>query len=129
MSSFQINGQDPPAGGIPKQSGYGFILPGPVASDAIGRPVKNDNDEPRLELTFSRLNKTSWNWYCSFLASHRMYGILTSIRTLNPYQYTVAGGPEWVTFTGDNIVLNKPKYGAIEFGNFFDVTIEVRGLE
>lgn len=129
MSSFQINGQDPPAGGIPKQSGYAFFLPGPVASDAMGRPVLNDNDEPRLELTFSRLNKASWNWYCSFLAAHRMYGVLTSIRTLNPYQYTVAGGPEWVTFTGDNIVLNKPGYGAIEFGSFFDVTIEIRGLE
>lgn len=128
MSSFQINGQDPPFGGVPKQQGYTFYLPRPVASDALGRPVLNEADEPWIEINFNRLNQASWNWYCSFLESHRMYGRLTSIRTINPYQYTVAGGPEWVTFSGDNIVLNKPTYQSINFGSFFGVRIEIRGL-
>lgn len=128
MSSFQINGQDPPTGAIPRQEGYTFSLPQPVATDGLGRPVANASDLPSLTLSFRRLNKTGWDWYCSFLASHKMYGQLTTIRLLNPYQYTVPGGPEWVTYSGSQIVMHKPTYQDIEYGNFFGVRIEIRGL-
>jgi len=128
MSSFQINGQDPPAGGIPRQAGYTYHLPAPVASDGQGRPIVNTSELPWLELTFSRLNKAAWDWYCSFLASHKMYGAITSIRLLNPYSYTIADGPDWVTYTGSYITIHKPEYGDIEYGNFFNVKIIIRGL-
>lgn len=128
MTSFQINGQDPPRGAMPRQPGYTFHLPRPVDSDSMGRPMLNNADLPWVEINFQRLDQESWNWYIEFLASHKMYGQLSSIRLLNPFQYTVPAGPEWVTYSGDSIYLHQPMYDAIDFGNFFGVRIEIRGL-
>ena len=128
MSSFQIDGQDPPAGAMPRQAGYVFHLPTPVSNDPMGRPVLNENDLPWVEIEYSRLNGAGWNWYCAFLESHKMYGELTSVRLLNPYEYT-GDEPDWVTYSGDHIVLQQPTYSSIKFGNFFGVRIVIKGLE
>jgi len=128
VSSFQINGEDPPSGAIPRQAGYQFHMPMPFASDGRGRPVHNPNDLPWIEIDYERLNGAGWNWYCGFLESHRMYGELTSVRALNLYEYT-GTEPDWVTYSGSNIVLQCPKYRAIKFGHFFGVKIIIKGLE
>lgn len=129
MSSFQINGSDPPEGAIPRQSGYRFVLPEPVDSDALGRPVLQVDDLPWVEIAYERLNGPGWDFYCSFLEAHTMYAHLVSIRVPDFFDYTVPSGPNWVTYSGDGIYMDRPVYQAIEYGHFFGVSIMIKGLD
>lgn len=130
MSSFQINAQDPPnSKSVPRQEGYIFHRQSVIALDGLGKPIVKAEALPWVELYFRRLNEAGWNWYCSFLdASHRMYGELTSVRTINPYNYTVPGGPNWETFSGAELVLEAPTFEGISFGHYFGVRVVIRGL-
>lgn len=127
---FKINNQSPPSrGAIPKQTGYTFSLPQPVGIDGLGRPIVNDADVPWVQLAWERMDQASWNWYTGFMESHGMYAHLSSVTLLDPFTYLVPGGPQWVTFTGPNIYMNRPSYDTIDSGFYFGVVIDIRGLE
>jgi hypothetical protein len=87
---FQINNLDPPEGGHPRGSSPPVEHPQPTGDSGMGRPV-GAVGRPRLVLRWSRLNRTAWDWYVSFVGDALSVD-LTHLRVFDAHK---SGGAGW----------------------------------
>jgi hypothetical protein len=88
---FQINETDPPQGGHPLGNSAGVQHPVATGDNGLGAPV-GAVGRPKLVLTWSRLSRVAWDWYCSFLEDGALSATLTQ---LNVFDAHAPGGAGW----------------------------------
>lgn len=109
---FQVNGQDPPDGGVPR--GPGSVLHKPQATGSSGSGIPcGAVGKWWFETTFNTINKTAAEWWLAILAG-ATYVSLTSFQVWNPYK---SGGAGWQTFTSG--VLHDITYSGTTYGGAY----------
>jgi hypothetical protein len=98
---FQINSQDPPAGGHPRGTSAGVQYPEATGNNGLGEPV-GAVGRPSLVLSWSHLNRTAWNWYAAFVGTAPSVE-LTHLRVFDAHK---PGGAGWRDCT--SAVMHRP---------------------
>ena len=123
MSTIQINGVDPPAGGELYGKGYWFHQPPPTGTDGHSRPC-GAVGKPWIEVRYEFCEQVVWNWWAAKTGTALSTGI-TSVRLWDDFK---SGGAGYVEYNGSGILLYRPTYENISVGLYYGVRIIITNV-